>query len=33
MTSWEATGPALSDWITPWETSTRPTTIEIGSST
>ena len=33
MTSCEATGPALSDWMTPCETSTRPTTTEIGSRT
>ena len=33
MTSCEATGPALSDWMTPCETRNRPTTIEIGSST
>ena len=33
MTSCEATGPAVSDWITPCETRKRPTTTEIGSST
>ena len=33
MTSWDPTGPAVSDWITPWETRNRPNTIEIGSRT
>ena len=33
IASCEATGPADSDWITPWETRTSPTAIESGSST
>jgi hypothetical protein len=33
MASCEPTAPSDSDWITPWETSTRPTTIDSGSST